>query len=312
MAVKERTDCEEMEWSAEEEIQLFKALGGLKPIGINKHFYMACICERLSTALKREITPDVVWAHLKTMYNLDILDQLEPVPFPQDQCDFQLPDAEFSALMSKKLADVENGGGGGGEGSSSGTAVVVAGAIEMADDEISDAAAPKCKKNPIEFRIIIRKSRLKTIARTATPQPLSGSSTSSSSTKNATALSRSSSASKSNSQTLAIPAAAATTSTASSTPTASATVSGTSTPTNAGTLTSAPPPASGSAAAAAATAASTKSSAQRDLERKIAGKLSALEQPKRTPKRTRGSMSIESNSPSTTPPPTHQTKRRRF
>lgn len=110
MAVKEKADAEatsNMEWSAEEEIQLFKALGGLKPIGINKHFYMACICGRLSTALKRDIYPDVVWAHLQTMYNLDILDSMEPLPFPQDQCDFALPDAEFSELMAKKLLEVE-------------------------------------------------------------------------------------------------------------------------------------------------------------------------------------------------------------
>lgn len=103
MAVKERSECEDMEWSAEEECQLFKALTGLKPVGINKHFYMAFICERLSTALKREITPDVVWAQLETMYNLEILNRIEPLPFPLDQIDFDLPDAEFGELMSLKL-----------------------------------------------------------------------------------------------------------------------------------------------------------------------------------------------------------------
>lgn len=113
MAVKEKSGdgvepsgSASMEWSAEEEIQLFKALGGLKPIGINKHFYMACICGRLSTALKRDIYPDVVWAHLQTMYNLEILDSMEPLPFPQDQRDFALPEPEFSELMAKKLQDV--------------------------------------------------------------------------------------------------------------------------------------------------------------------------------------------------------------
>lgn len=114
MAVKEKSGdggetASSMEWSAEEEIQLFKALGGLKPIGINKHFYMACICGRLSTALKREIYPDVVWAHLQTMYNLEILDSMEPLPFPQDQSDFALPEADFSELMAKKLLDVDGG-----------------------------------------------------------------------------------------------------------------------------------------------------------------------------------------------------------
>lgn len=131
MAVKEKADSEAttMEWSAEEEIQLFKALGGLKPIGINKHFYMACICGRLSAALKRDIYPDMVWAHLQTMYNLDILDSMEPLPFPQDQCDFALPDAEFSELMAKKLREVDAEADGGDEmgekGSEEDVAIVV-------------------------------------------------------------------------------------------------------------------------------------------------------------------------------------------
>lgn len=103
MAVKEKSECEDMEWSAEEECQLFKALTGLKPVGINKHFYMAFICERLSTALKREISPDVVWAQLETMYNLEILNRIEPLPFVLEQIiDFDLPDDEFGELMSLK------------------------------------------------------------------------------------------------------------------------------------------------------------------------------------------------------------------
>lgn len=50
-----------------------------------------------------------------------------------------------------------------------------------------------------------------------------------------------------------------------------------------------------------------------DIDRKSSNSLSgdSNNTPKRAPKRTRGSMSIESNSPSTTPPPTH-TKRRRI
>lgn len=108
MAVKEKSECEDMEWSAEEECQLFKALTGLKPVGINKHFYMAFICERLSTALKREISPDVVWAQLETMYNLEILNRIEPLPFPHDQIDFDLPDDDFGELMALKLQQNTN------------------------------------------------------------------------------------------------------------------------------------------------------------------------------------------------------------
>jgi hypothetical protein len=42
MAIKDKSDTEYFEWTTEEEIQLFSALNGLKPVGINKHFFMAC------------------------------------------------------------------------------------------------------------------------------------------------------------------------------------------------------------------------------------------------------------------------------
>lgn len=91
-----------MEWSSEEEIQLFKALNGLKPVGINKHIFMAHICNRLSASLKRDINPDVVWAHLHTLYNLERLESLEHLRL--EQRDFVLPtDDVFAALMAKKL-----------------------------------------------------------------------------------------------------------------------------------------------------------------------------------------------------------------
>lgn len=40
---------------------------------------------RLSKALNRKVTSEAVWAHLKTMYNLKALNQLEPLPFPNEQ-----------------------------------------------------------------------------------------------------------------------------------------------------------------------------------------------------------------------------------
>lgn len=107
MAVKENSEPEDLEWSTEEEVQLLYALDGLRPVGINKHFYMARICERMSNALKRDIAPETIWAHLRTWYNLDALDQMERVPFAEEEVEFSLPDSEFSALMTKKLAEVE-------------------------------------------------------------------------------------------------------------------------------------------------------------------------------------------------------------
>lgn len=99
-ASKERVEAEE--WSPESEIQLFLALDGLKPVGINKYFFMACIADRLSKALNREIGTDAIWTHLKTMYNLAALDEMEPLPFPNDQREFALPEAEFSSLLHRK------------------------------------------------------------------------------------------------------------------------------------------------------------------------------------------------------------------
>lgn len=105
--MKEKSESEDMEWSTEEEVQLLYALDGLKPVGINKHFYMARICERMTKALKRDIAPDTVWAHLRTWYNLDVLDQMERIPFADEQVEFSLPESEFSALINKKLAETE-------------------------------------------------------------------------------------------------------------------------------------------------------------------------------------------------------------
>lgn len=107
MAVKENSEPDDLEWSTEEEVQLLYALDGLRPVGINKHFYMARICERMSNALKRDISPDIIWAHLKTWYNLDALDQMERLPFAEEQVEFTLPDSEYSTLMNKKLAETE-------------------------------------------------------------------------------------------------------------------------------------------------------------------------------------------------------------
>ncbi|XP_055855678.1 MRG/MORF4L-binding protein [Episyrphus balteatus] len=185
MTMSSKEKSEEMEWSAEEEIQLFFALEGLKPVGVNKHFYMACIAERLSRSLNRDIPAEQIWAHLRTLYNLDVLDEMEPLPFPNDQKDFSLPETEFSALMSRKQAETEE------------------------KTLIEPASQPK----PIEKQPTVVASKVNV------------------------------------------------------------------------------PPI-------------------KDLEKKIVAKL--VDAPKRTPKRTRGSMSLESNSPSTTPPPLQAHKRRRI
>lgn len=52
---------------------------------------MVCIVDRLSKTLNRKINSDQIWKHLKTMYNLKALDDLEPLPFPNEETNFILP-----------------------------------------------------------------------------------------------------------------------------------------------------------------------------------------------------------------------------
>uniref|UniRef100_A0A182MRM1 MRG-binding protein n=1 Tax=Anopheles culicifacies TaxID=139723 RepID=A0A182MRM1_9DIPT len=106
--LRDKPEMEHLEWTPEEELQLFLAMDGVRPVGINRHFLMACIVERLSKALQREIGSDTIWSHLRTIYNLKALDDLEPLPFINDECDFCLPESDFGAAFAKRqLEDSE-------------------------------------------------------------------------------------------------------------------------------------------------------------------------------------------------------------
>ncbi|KAL9918830.1 MRG/MORF4L binding protein isoform 1-T2 [Glossina fuscipes fuscipes] len=188
------------EWTPEEEIQLFYALSGMKPVGVNRHFYVACVAERLSRSLNRDFLGEHIWTHLKSMYNLDVLQLHEQVPFPNEQKEFSLPEVEFGVFMSKKAASSEER-----RQSSDGPPSIIAVA--------TDNTTTRDKNQSYLF-------------------------------------SKTSSLSSGGHQTI------------------------------------------------------------KDLDKKITSKL--IDVPKRLPKRTRGSASLESNSPSTTPPPTQNNKRRRI
>lgn len=94
----------DLEWSAEEEVHLFHAMEGLRPVGINKHFYMSCIAQRFSKALNREVPSDMIWRHLETMYKLKELDHLESLPFPNEEREFSLPEQDYGSLQTKKTS----------------------------------------------------------------------------------------------------------------------------------------------------------------------------------------------------------------
>ncbi|XP_030387955.1 MRG/MORF4L-binding protein [Scaptodrosophila lebanonensis] len=92
------------DWSTEEEVQLFHAMEGLRPFGINKHFYMSCISERLSKSLNRDMPSTLIWRQLGKMYKLKELDDLETLPFPNEEREFFLPEHEYATLLMKKTA----------------------------------------------------------------------------------------------------------------------------------------------------------------------------------------------------------------
>ncbi|XP_030750321.1 MRG/MORF4L-binding protein [Sitophilus oryzae] len=98
---------EDIEWNVINEGQLLDAMVGHKPVGVNKYFQMALICDKFSESLNKDIDPQKIWAHLETMYNLEALDENESIPFPNNEREFCLPESEFGMLLIKKEEDDE-------------------------------------------------------------------------------------------------------------------------------------------------------------------------------------------------------------
>lgn len=63
---------------------------------------MAFIWDKFTESLNKNIQSEKIWEHLETMYNLEALDESESLPFPNDEKEFYLPEAEFGTLKSRK------------------------------------------------------------------------------------------------------------------------------------------------------------------------------------------------------------------
>ncbi|CAI7995444.1 MRG/MORF4L-binding protein [Geodia barretti] len=83
----------EVKWTAELEVALFHSMHGHKPVGLNKHFHMACIQWRLQRLHSISLTTEQIWEHLHSLYDLKTLDSFEKFPFPNDEREFHLPDS---------------------------------------------------------------------------------------------------------------------------------------------------------------------------------------------------------------------------
>lgn len=80
-------------WTSELEVNLFHALKGHKPTGINRYFHMACIHNKMQNSSEaKELSPKDIWIHLSNMYNIDTLNELDELPFPNNSIDFNLPE----------------------------------------------------------------------------------------------------------------------------------------------------------------------------------------------------------------------------
>lgn len=98
-------------WTPELEVNLFHALKGHKPTGINRFFHMACIHNKMMNSCEmKDLMPKQIWSHLTAMYNLETLNELDELPFPNDTVDFLLPEEmtnpEFMSAPSSPATSV--------------------------------------------------------------------------------------------------------------------------------------------------------------------------------------------------------------
>ncbi len=87
-------------WNVDMEVNLFHAMRKHKPVGINRHFQMICIHDKLNTTLsKTKLSAAQIWKHLGEMYDLQALNESEIIPFPNKEVDFELPESDFKDEM---------------------------------------------------------------------------------------------------------------------------------------------------------------------------------------------------------------------
>ncbi|KAK3091963.1 hypothetical protein FSP39_024032 [Pinctada imbricata] len=100
------TKMEKGNWPVEAEVNLFHAMRGRKPAGVNRHFQMMCIHDRLNSSALRKISSQDIWDHLSSMYDLQALNESEIIPFPNKENDFLLPEEEFQEFTTKSYPRV--------------------------------------------------------------------------------------------------------------------------------------------------------------------------------------------------------------
>ncbi|XP_052740679.1 MRG/MORF4L-binding protein [Bicyclus anynana] len=96
----------DIEWDVDMEIQLFYAMANHKPVGVGKYFKMINIWEKLSNSITKEVSTIDIWRHLYKLYDMAMLEDTEPIPFPNHMVHFSLNESEYGALMEQKCKEV--------------------------------------------------------------------------------------------------------------------------------------------------------------------------------------------------------------
>jgi MRG-binding protein len=84
-------DDDKINWNVDLEVSLFHAIHAHRPVGINRHFQMVFLHDKLNSATDRKISAKEIWNHLMEMYDLIALNDSDGLPFPNKEMEFALP-----------------------------------------------------------------------------------------------------------------------------------------------------------------------------------------------------------------------------
>jgi len=92
-----------LKWTVELEVGLFHAIHEHKPVGINRHFKMLLIHNKLNSTIDKKILVEDIWTHLTTLYDLQALHDSERLPFPNAETEFSLPETALYSNLKENI-----------------------------------------------------------------------------------------------------------------------------------------------------------------------------------------------------------------